>query len=114
MKSLGIDIGGSAVKGAPVDLKTGRLLAERHRIATPTALSPAQMAKAVAEIVAHFNWRGPVGVGFPGVVHGSRIRTSANLHPGFIDCDGGKLFTRAVGRPVGLINDAAAAALAEM
>ncbi len=114
MKALGIDIGGSALKGAPVDTKTGRLLAERFRIATPDKITPAQMARAITQMVAHFDWRGPIGVGFPGVIQGSRIRTAANLHPKFVDCDGGKLFARAAGGPVALINDAAAAALAEM
>jgi len=114
MKILGIDIGGSAIKGAPVDTKTGRLLAERFRIETPGLVTPAAMAKLVAEIARHFNWRGPIGIGFPGVIHGSRILTSANLHPKFIGCDGGKLFAKATGCPVTLTNDAAAAALAEM
>lgn len=114
MKTLGIDIGGSALKGAPVDTTTGSLLAERHRIPTDEPLSPTQMGRAVAEMVDHFRWRGPVGVGFPGVIHGSRILTSSNLHRDFIDCDGGKLFSKAVGRRVALFNDAAAAGLAEM
>ena len=114
MKILGIDIGGSAVKGAPVDTKTGRLLANRYRIPTPEVLTPAQMARAVADIAAHFKWRGPIGVGFPGVIHGTRIMTSSNLDKRFIGCDGGKLFAKATGRPVSLINDAAAAGLAEM
>lgn len=114
MKALGIDIGGSALKGAPVDTHTGRLLAERFRIATPRRLTPEKMARAVAEIVAHFKWRGPIGVGFPGVIHGSRILTAANLHPRFVGCDGGKLFARAARHRVALTNDAAAAGLAEM
>jgi polyphosphate glucokinase len=114
MKALGIDIGGSAVKGAPVDTKTGRLLAERFRIATPDALSPAQMGRAIWEIAEHFDWQGPIGVGFPGVIHGPRILTSANLHPDFIGCDAVKVFSKASGCPVALLNDAAAAGLAEM
>ena len=114
MKTLGIDIGGSAVKGAPVDTKTGRLLAERLRIPTPEVLSPLQMSRTIAKIVAHFHWRGPIGVGFPGVVHGSTILTSANLHPKFIGCDAGKLFGKATHRRIALLNDAAAAGLAEM
>lgn len=114
MKALGIDIGGSAVKGAPVDTTTGRLLAERCRIATPELLSPAGMARAVGEIVRHFHWRGPVGIGFPGVIQGRKIVTSANLHPKFIGCDGEALFRKAAGRPVALVNDAEAAGLAEM
>lgn len=114
MKALGIDIGGSALKGAPVDLRTGKLLAERFRIATPAQLTPARMARTVAEIAAHFNWRGPIGIGFPGVVHSGRILTSANLHPKFIGCHGEKLFACATHLPVRLLNDAAAAAHAEM
>ncbi len=114
MKILGIDIGGSAVKGAPVDTQTGRLLAERFRIETPTRLTPRAMARTVAAVVAHFKWRGPVGIGFPGVVEGSTIRTAANLHPGFIGLDGAKLFRAATGRRVSLINDADAAGLAEL
>lgn len=114
MKALGIDIGGSALKGAPVDTKSGRLLAERLRIATPEPLSPPQMAKAIAEMCAHFKWRGPIGVGFPGAIEGSTIWTSANLHPKFIGADGAKLFGKATGCPVRMINDAAAAGVAEM
>lgn len=114
MNALGIDIGGSAVKGAPVDARTGRLLAERLKIETPKKLTTAGMAKAVAQIAAHFKWRGPIGVGFPGVIHGPFIRTSANLHPRFIGCDGVKLFAEATGCRVALLNDAAAAGLAEM
>ena len=114
MNVLGIDIGGSAIKGAPVDTSTGRLLAERHRIPTPDAESPKHVAKLVAELARHFRWRGPIGVGFPGVVHGSRILTSANLHPDFIGCDAGKLFATATRCRVAVTNDAAAAAMAEM
>lgn len=114
MKALGIDIGGSAIKGAPVDTKTGKLLAERHRIEVDKHRSPAEMAEVVAAIAAHFKWRGPIGVGFPGVIEGSTIQTSANLHPKFVGCDGAKLFGRATGCPVSMINDAAAAGLAEM
>jgi polyphosphate glucokinase len=113
-KILGIDIGGSAVKGAPVETQTGLLLAERHRIDTPKPVTPAQMAKLVAEVAGHFHWRGPIGIGFPGVTHGPRILTAANLHKGFIGLDGGRLFSKATGCRVALINDAAAAGLAEM
>jgi len=114
MRALGIDIGGSAIKGAPVETATGRHLAGRFRIETPLTLSPSEMADAAGMIAAHFRWRGPVGIGFPGVIHGGTILTSANLDKGFIGCDGAKLFSKAVGRPVSLTNDAAAAGLAEM
>ncbi|MDR2675218.1 MAG: ROK family protein [Opitutaceae bacterium] len=116
MNTLGIDIGGSAVKGAPVDTKTGKLLAERLRIEAKGKLTPAQLAAAVAEITRHFRWRGPIGAGFPGVIHGSTIATSANLSKRFIGCDlaaliAGAAATRATVR---VINDADAAGIAEM
>ena len=115
MQVLGIDIGGSAVKGAPVDLRRGKLLEDRLRIATPRVVKPEKMAEIVTEIVAHFRWHGPVGVGFPGVVHESaRVLTTANLHPKFAERDVAKLFTAASGCPVHLINDADAAGLAEV
>lgn len=114
MNALGIDIGGSAVKGAPVDTKTGRLLAPRLKIETPEKITPARMADTLAEMVKHFRWRGPIGVGFPGVIHGPHIRTAANLHPRFVGCDGVKLFAKATGCRVALLNDAAAAGLAEI
>lgn len=114
MKALGIDIGGSALKGAPVDTQTGRLLGERYKLPTPKVVTPESMGKMIREIVDHFAWKGPIGIGFPGVVHGSRILTSANLHPRFIGYDAGKHFGRAAGQPVNLTNDAAAAGLAEM
>jgi polyphosphate glucokinase len=115
MKALGIDIGGSALKGAPVDTKTGKLLAERHRIETPKQLSPAHMAKAVGQLAAHFKWRGPIGIGYPGVIEqGARMMSAANLDRRFVGMDGAKLFGKATGQKVFLINDAAAAGLAEM
>lgn len=114
MRILGIDIGGSAVKGAPVDTRSGKLLAPRFRIPTPEPLTPLAMSRIVAEIARHFSWRGRIGAGFPGVVIGTRTLTSANLHPRFIGAATGKLFADATGCRVALINDADAAGLAEM
>jgi polyphosphate glucokinase len=114
MRVLGIDIGGSAIKGAPVDTKTGKLLGDRFKIETPVSLTPDEMADAAGMIAVHFKWRGPVGIGFPGVIHGDTILTSANLDKRFIGCDGKRLFGKAIGLPVALTNDAAAAGLAEM
>jgi len=114
MKVLGIDIGGSAVKGAPVDTETGKFLAERFRVETPELITPRRMAAVVVEIAHHFDWHGPIGVGFPGVVQGTTVRTAANLHPGFVDCDLGKLLGNATHCPVLVTNDADAAGLAEM
>jgi polyphosphate glucokinase len=114
MKVLGIDIGGSSVKGAPVDTRTGRLLEERRRIAMPERLTPAGVGRVAAELAASFGWRGPIGIGFPGVVRGRRTHTAANLHPRFVGLDAGHLFAEATGCRVAVINDADAAGLAEM
>jgi len=114
MNVLGIDIGGSAVKGAPVNLATGKFLAERFRIETPERITPRRMAKAVAEIAEHFKWRGRIGIGYPGVVQGSVLKTAANLHLGFVDCDFGQRVSKATHCRVRVINDADAAGLAEM
>ncbi len=114
MKILGIDIGGSALKGAPVDTKTGKLLAERFRVETPTRASPKRMAEIVQEIAAHFSWRGAIGVGFPGVMQDNVTRTAANLDKCFIGCDLADLFGDVTGCPVHAINDADAAGIAEM
>jgi len=114
MKTLGIDIGGSALKGAIVDTTTGKLLSERFRIDTPDTLTPKEMAGAVKAMTQHFKWKGPVGIGFPGVIQGSTIWTSANLDKKFIGCDGAKLFGQATGCRIAMINDAAAAGAAEM
>lgn len=114
MKTLGIDIGGSALKGAIVDTKTGKLSSERFRIDTPDNLNPAEMAGAVKAMAENFSWKGPIGIGFPGVIEDATIWTSANLHKKFIGCDGAKLFGQATGCPIAMINDAAAAGVAEM
>jgi len=114
MKVLGIDIGGSALKGAPVDTKTGELLAERFRIETPEQVSPDEMAAIVARISAHFRWKGKIGVGFPGVIQSNITLTAANLDKKFIGTDLGKLFGNATKCKVSVINDADAAGIAEM
>src|ERR1017187_5455973 len=94
MKVLGIDIGGSSIKGAPVETANGRLLSERFKIETPLLLSPTEMADAAGMITAHFRWRGPVGIGFPGVIHGGTILTAANLDKKFVGVDGIELLDR--------------------
>ncbi|HEX2099552.1 MAG TPA: ROK family protein, partial [Candidatus Synoicihabitans sp.] len=114
MHVLGIDIGGSSLKGAPVDLTTGQLLAERHRIETPQRLAPAEMAAAVVRMVEHFAWKGAIGCGFPGVVREGVVTFVGNLHQGFIGTDVAQLFTEATRCPVAVINDADAAGLAEV
>ncbi len=114
MKVLGIDIGGSAFKGAPVDTKTGRLLAERHRVEIDSPCSIKTGVAAVREIVRHFNWQGPVGIGFPAIIKNGKIGEVGNLGHCWEQQNGTALFKRATGCPVKMINDADAAGLAEM
>lgn len=114
MEVLGIDIGGSGVKGAPVDIRTGRLTAERHRIPTPSPATPKAVARVVARLVRHFEWEGPIGCTLPGrVVHGV-MQTAANIDRGWIGTNAEKLFRKATGCPAVVLNDADAAGVAEM
>ncbi|WP_306327537.1 polyphosphate--glucose phosphotransferase [Streptomyces venezuelae] len=115
MNVFGVDIGGSGIKGAPVDLERGALAEERHKVLTPQPATPDGVAGCVVEVVEHFGWTGPVGVTFPGVVTGSTIRTAANVDKSWIGVDAGTLLSeRLGGRPVTVLNDADAAGLAEM
>ncbi len=114
MKVLGIDIGGSALKGAPVDTKTGRLLAERHRVEIKSPCSLKEGLAAAREIARHFQWKGPVGLGFPGIIKAGRIGAVGNLGRVWENQNGLTLFRRATGCRVQLLNDADAAGLAEM
>ncbi len=111
---LGIDIGGTGVKAAPVDVATGRLLAERVKLPTPNPAVPDQVAQVVGQLIDHFGWRGPVGITFPGVVSGGIIRTAANLDRAWIGIDAVRFFGDATRQPVTVLNDADAAGLAEM
>jgi len=113
MKALGIDIGGSGIKGAPVDTATGRLLAEKKRIETPEPSTPAAVLAATKELIAHFKWKGPVGIGFPGVVKHGIIGPVGNLDQAWVGRNGAAAFGKATGCPVVLVNDADAAGLAE-
>lgn len=114
MQVLGIDIGGSGIKGAPVDVENGVLLAERFRIPTPESASPEPVAATVAEVARHFNWKGPIGCGFPAVVQQGITRTAANVDKAWIGTDAAGLISKATGCPVKVFNDADVAGLAEM
>jgi len=109
---LGIDIGGSGIKGAPIDLNTGELVAERKRIPTPQPADPDAVAAVVREVADWFNWDGPVGCTMPGVVQHGVVRSAANIDPGWVDTDAIALFGAALGQKVVVINDADAAGLA--
>ncbi|MFF3453392.1 polyphosphate--glucose phosphotransferase [Streptomyces sp. NPDC002730] len=115
MNVFGVDIGGSGIKGAPVDLERGDLAQERHKVLTPHPSTPAAVAEGVAEVVANFGWSGPVGITFPGVVTSGVTRTAANVDKGWVDVDASKLLgERLGGLPVTILNDADAAGVAEM
>jgi polyphosphate glucokinase len=114
MDILGIDIGGSGIKGAPVDLNHGILAAERLRIATPQPATPDAVADTVDGIIRHFNWTGPVGCGLPSVVQNGVARTAANIDSSWIGTDVRTLLSQRTGCPVTVINDADAAGIAEM
>ena len=114
MDILGIDIGGSAIKAAPVNPASGALTAERLRIETPRPATPAATADVVCQAVEHFKWTGPVGCGLPSVVRNGIACTAANIDPGWIGTDVSELFSARSGLNFNVLNDADAAGLAEM
>ncbi|MEW2447627.1 polyphosphate--glucose phosphotransferase [Streptomyces parvulus] len=116
MQIFGVDIGGSGIKGAPVDLDRGDLAQERCKVLTPQPADPAGVADGVKEVVEHFGWTGPVGLTFPGVVTGgAMVRTAANVDKSWVDTDARSLFAeRLGGLDVTVVNDADAAGVAEM
>jgi polyphosphate glucokinase len=114
METLGIDIGGTGIKAARVDSRTGNLLTERMRFPTPSPSTPQRVARVVQEVVSHFGYRGPVGCGFPGVVRGRVIRSAANVSKKWIGVRGDELFKESTGLEFFVGNDADFAGLAEM
>ncbi len=114
MNVFGIDVGGSAIKGALVDTNTGKLLAERVRIKTPQPATPEAMVATAVEVVRRSGWNGPSGCGFPAVVKGGVVRTAANIDKAAIGFDMRRRLEDELGAPVRVINDADAAGLAEM
>jgi len=113
-QALGVDVGGSGVKGAIVDLGTGLLVGERFRLDTPQPATPKAVTKAVAEVVDHFGWVGPVGVTYPGVVVDGVVKTAANVDKSWIGANVADLMSAGLGgRKVTVLNDADAAGLAE-
>jgi len=114
---LGIDIGGSGIKGAPVDLETGRFAADRLRIETPQKSTPEAVAEVVGRIADHFakeTGDSPVGVTVPAVVARGLVRTAANIDPSWVGSDAAALLTATLGRPVTVVNDADAAGVGEL
>lgn len=112
---LGVDVGGSSIKGGVVDVTSGELLGELVSVATPQPATPQAMIPAIGQLAARLpETNGPVGLCFPSVVKQGRIRTAANIDRSWLGIDGAALAARALGRPVVFLNDADAAGLAEM
>ena len=114
MEVLGIDVGGSGIKGAPVDTTTGKLLAERYRIKTPKNAEPQPVADVVAEVARFFSWQGPIGIGFPAPIKTGVTMMAANISEKWVGTNADDLFTKTTGCDCTMINDADAAGLAEM
>jgi polyphosphate glucokinase len=114
MHILGIDVGGSGIKGAPVDTETGELLAERIRIKTPKNGEPEPIAEAVNQIVQTFHWQGDIGIGFPAPIKGGVTMMAANISEKWVSINANALFSTVTGCNCTLVNDADAAGLAEM
>ncbi|WP_273846218.1 polyphosphate--glucose phosphotransferase [Rubrobacter calidifluminis] len=114
MELFGLDIGGSGIKGAPVDVGTGELLSERVRVGTPQPATPGAIVESALEVLAACGWEGPVGCGFPAVVKDGVVRTAANVDESNVGFDLQDALERETRHPVRVINDADAAGLAEM
>jgi polyphosphate glucokinase len=114
MEVFGIDVGGSGIKGAPVDTETGELLAERVRIKTPKPATPEAIVQTAVEVVRRSGLDGPVGCGFPAVIKGGVVRTAANIDKAVVGFDMQGRLEQELGSPVRVVNDADAAGLAEM
>jgi polyphosphate glucokinase len=114
MQTLGIDIGGSGIKGAPVEIETGTLLAERIRIKTPKDAEPESVAQIVQNIAQVFHWKSPIGIGFPAPIKSGMAMMAANVSMKWVGTNVDELFTKITGCPCRVGNDADVAGLAEM
>ena len=114
MQAFGIDIGGTGIKGAPVDVATGKLLTARKKIATPHPATPDAVTEVVRELAQSFGWAGITGATYPGVVVNGTIRSAANVDKSWIGTDAATLLGKAIGSEVVVLNDADAAGIAEM
>lgn len=109
---LGIDVGGSGIKGGLVDVKKGEMVSERYRLATPQPAVPEAMAETFAAVVKHFDYKGAVGCGFPAIIKNGVAMSAANIDKSWINTDAASLFSKASKCKVNVVNDADAAGLA--
>ncbi len=114
MQILGVDVGGSGIKGALVDVKSGELTTDRFRLPTPQPASPEAVVKTIKKVRKHFKYRGPVGVGFPAVILDGIVLSAANIDDDWISFPGQRAISDALGCPVTMLNDADSAGIAEM
>jgi polyphosphate glucokinase len=114
MEMLGVDVGGSGIKGALVDIENGQLVTERLRIKTPQPAKPEAVIKTIQKLVRNFDYSGPLGVGFPAIIQDGLVLSAANVADEWIGYAGQKKIAKATGNKVTLLNDADAAGLAEM
>ena len=112
--AIGVDIGGTGIKGAPVDVTAGAFAAERVRILTPSPATPERVTETVGEVLGQLDGSGPIGITMPAVVRAGIVETAANIDAAWIGVDAAEQFGRALGRDVTVMNDADAAGLAEM
>jgi polyphosphate glucokinase len=114
MEILGIDVGGSGIKGAPVNTETGMVLVDRHRIKTPEGAETGPVTEVIARIAHHFSWKGPIGVGFPAPIKHGVVKMAANISSAWVGVNADELLSKATDCPVTVLNDADAAGLAEI
>jgi polyphosphate glucokinase len=114
MEILGIDVGGTGIKGAITDTSKGILLSERHRILTPLPATPDSIANVINQLVSHFNWTGTIGCGFPSVVRNNVVQTAVNIDKSWVNINLAELISERTRCNVKVLNDADAAGIAEM
>lgn len=114
MNILGVDIGGSEIKAAPVDTSSGRLVEAPRRLPTPELATPAAVSQTIAELAAQFLWEGPVGCGFPGPIIAGIVQTAENVHHSWVGVNGAQVVSELTGLDVVLLNDGDAAGIAEV
>jgi len=118
--AIGVDVGGSGIKAAVVDVESGRFRSERIRVLTPQPSTPERVQASIARLVRRLakvsgiSESAPVGVGLPGVTMGGRLATAANIDPAWVDYPIAENLTSLLKRPVAIVNDADAAGIAEM
>tara|TARA_R110002012_G_C11677346_1_gene614124 strand:+ start:39461 stop:40189 length:729 start_codon:yes stop_codon:yes gene_type:complete len=114
LEVLGIDIGGSGMKAAVVDLKTGEFITKRKRFETPQPATPEAMMKTVVKLQKHFDWSGPIGCGFPAAIIDGTVKTASNIDKSWIEKPLANMIRKATGCATRVMNDVDVAGLAEM